>query len=448
MNKPDNKLAKLISVKSQSYKLESAIELAVYACNSPHKIHRYFQAISWQRNTLNKIEILAVSGVSMVDQTSVVARFIAKLVDNILQDETCVSPSIKHTDDFKSKRLKEEWQKFSPPYMQWLPYEKDNKVEAGLLVFHEKPVTEECQTLFSSMVTTFGHVWHSLPENRKKHSGFIARFFRSSRNKWIAALLIGLILCIPVKESSLAPASIVASKPSVISSSINGVVQDIHVQPNQLVKKGDLLVSLDADQLLNDLDIAKKELKSVKTELLIASQRAFSDEEARGEVSLLQSRVESAELNVDRTQQLLDRSRIYADVDGLAIYTDKYEFLGQQVNIGKRIMLLADVNSIEVDIYMPVGDTIDFNVDDDVLLFLNTDPTNPVKASLRQTSFEPRTRDNGDYVFSLKAKIESEDFDGRIGWAGTAKVYGSKRISLFMYFFRRPISSLRRFIGI
>jgi len=59
-------------------------------------------------------------------------------------------------------------------------------------------------------------------------------------------------------------------------------------------------------------------------------------------------------------------------------------------------MLLADVDAVEIDIYMPVGDTIDFEVDDEVLLFLNTDPSKPIKANLRQTSFEPRTRDNGD----------------------------------------------------
>ena len=238
------------------------------------------------------------------------------------------------------------------------------------------------------------------------------------------------------------------TKPIIVSSSISGVIQDIHVNPNDFVKKGDLLVSLDADELTSDLDVATKELASAKTEFLIASQRSFNQEDARAEVNLLQSKVEGAELNVERAQSLLDRSRIYAVQDGLAIYTDKFEFLGQTVNIGQRIMLIADVDAVEIDIYMPVGDTIDFKVDDEVSLFLNTDPTNPIKAKLRQTSYEPRNRDNGDYVFHLKAQFDSNEYQGRIGWAGTAKVYSSSKLSLFMYFFRRPISTVRRFLGI
>ena len=165
-------------------------------------------------------------------------------------------------------------------------------------------------------------------------------------------------------------------------------------------------------------------------------------------MNLLQSKVDGAQLNVDRAQSLLDRSKIYAAQDGLAIYTDKFEFLGQSVTIGQRIMLLADVNEVEIDIYMPVGDTIDFKVDDEVLLFLNTDPTQPINAKLRQTSYEPRSQENGDFAFHMKAQFDSSEYKGRIGWAGTAKVYSSSKLSLFMYLFRRPISSVRRFLGI
>ena len=162
---------------------------------------------------------------------------------------------------------------------------------------------------------------------------------------------------------------------------------------------------------------------------------------------MLKSRAESAELKVVQAKQLLDRTRIYAARDGIAIYTDEYEFLGQLVEVGQRIMLLADVNAVELNISMPVGDTIDFKVDDQVRFFLNTDPTRPVKAFLRQNSYEPRNDESGEYVFQLKASFEDEDFQGRIGWAGTAKVYSSDRISLFMYIFRRPIASVRRFFG-
>ncbi len=442
-------LEKLIDLKSEAYKLESAQELAIFACNSPHQLHRYFQAISWQRNKLNKIEIIAVSGVSMVEKNAPIVRFLIKLIKVALSFEKKNQPLLFTPEVIKKdNELKAQWDEFLPPYCQWLPYAKNDETEAGLIVFHEQPVTTDCHKLFVPLSETFEHVWYGFPENRKKQFGLIARFTRSSLQKVLLLAIIIAVLMIPVRESALAPASVVATKPIIVSSSITGVIKDIHVPPNDFVKKGDLLVSLDADKLASDLDIAKKELTSAKTELLIASQRSFNQEDARADVNLLQSKVDGAELNVQRAQSLLDRSRIYAEQDGLAIYTDKYEFLGQSVSIGQRIMLLADINAVEIDIYMPVGDTIDFNVNDEVLLFLNTDPAKPIKAKLRQTSYEPRNRDNGDYVFHMKAQFDSSEYKGRIGWAGTAKVYSSSKVSLFMYLFRRPISTARRFLGV
>lgn len=448
-NTEPNRFQTLLKLQFDAYKLDSAKELAIYACNAPHQIHRYFQAVSWQRNKFNKIEILAVSGVSTVEKNAPIVRFLVNLINQALKFENKNTPTKFTPDTIKSnKALKEQWNDFLPPYCQWLPYVDSDNPQAGLIVFHEQPITDECQSLFIPISKTFEYIWFNFSENRKKQFGLIAKFTRSTAQKLAVLLIIIAILAIPVRESALAPASVVPTKPTIVSSSITGIIQDIHVQPNDLVKKGDLLVSLDADQLISDLDVARKELASAKTELLIASQRSFNQEEARAEVNLLQSQVEGEELNVQRAQSLLDRSRIYAEQDGLAIYTDKYEFLGQTVNIGQRIMLIADVNAVEIDIYMPVGDTIDFKVDDEVLLFLNTDPTKPINAKLRQTSYEPRSRDNGDYVFHMKAEFDSSKYEGRIGWAGTAKVYSSSKVSLFIYLFRRPISTARRFLGV
>ena len=69
-------LNKLIEVQTQAYKLDSAQELAIFACNSPHQLHGYFQAISWQRNKFNNIEIIAVSGVSIVEKNAPIVRFL------------------------------------------------------------------------------------------------------------------------------------------------------------------------------------------------------------------------------------------------------------------------------------------------------------------------------------------------------------------------------------
>jgi len=440
-------LTALIDVKDQSYKLDSPNELAVFACNESHKVVDFFQSVAWHKNKLNRVEVITASGVSRIDPHSMITQFITKLIKHCLSSQDSMQPFILTINAIKDEQLRSAWEEHLPPYLHWLPFTKDDEIDAGLLVFYKEQISESENTLFLSLNRTFTRLWYSYPANKRKRSGVISKIMKSSLNKGLVLLSIIAVLCIPVRESSLAPASIVPSKPMVVSSSITGVIQDIHVQPNGFVKKGDLLVSLDSDKLTSDLDIARKEYESVNTEYLVASQRAFDQGDARAQVNLLKSKAEAASIEVQRAEALLERSKIFALQDGLAVFTDKYEFLGQQVTVGERILLLADVNAVEIDIYMPVGDTINFEVGDEVLLFLNTDPTKPIKANLRQTSYEPSKRENGDFVFHLKAKFDATEYTGRVGWAGTAKVYSSNKISLFMYLFRRPISTVRRFLG-
>jgi len=403
----DNKLIQLIKLKDGAYKLDSPTELSVYVSNEMHKLDTYFQAITWHRNKLGRIEVLSASGVSRVDPESIITQFIVTLVKRCLKSKRATQSVNLNMNDISDEEIKNEWQAHFPPFCQWLPFVKDDAIDAGLIVFYEKEVPEKTNPLRVSFINTVSNVWYNYPQNKRKQKGLIRSILGSSRNKLLVAVGVCLLMLIPVRESSLAPASVVPTKPIVVSSSITGVIQNIHVQPNAFVKKGDLLVTLDNDALASDLDIAKKELSAAKAEYLVASQRAFDEDDAKAQVNLLKSRTDTAALGVERAESLLERAAIYAEQDGLAIFTDKYEFLGQQVRIGERIMLLADVDAVEIDIYMPVGDTIDFEVDDEVLLFLNTDPSKPIKANLRQTSFEPRTRDNGDFVFQMKAKFDS-----------------------------------------
>jgi len=440
-------LAKLVIIQNRAHEAESAQELAIFATNESHEISPYFQSIFWHKNTFNMVEVMAVSGVSSIDSTAIIVRFMVRLIKHISAMEGADKAKIIGLKDVDGQ-LKSEWVEMMPPHCQWLPFTKDDRTEAGLLIFYEHPINRKRQTLFEPLSTTYSHLWYSLPENQKKTKGLLGRLTRSSITKWAILGLVLLILAIPVRESALAPAQVVATKPTIVGATVRGVINQIHVRPNDFVNKGDLLVSLDATEAVSSLEIADKELESAKTEYLIASQRAFNSDDARAEVALLKSRAEAAELKVQQARSLLERTRIYAARDGIAIYTDEYEFLGQAVDIGQRIMLLADVNNVELDIAMPVGDTIDFKVGDKVNLFLNTDPARPVSAMLRQTSYEPRSEGDGDFVFSLKATFDDDQFKGRIGWAGTAKVYSSDRVSLFMYIFRRPIASLRRFIGL
>ena len=80
-------------------------------------------------------------------------------------------------------------------------------------------------------------------------------------------------------------------------------------------------------------------------------------------------------------------------------------------------------------------------------MFLNIDPTHPLDAQLRQTSYEAEVTPDDILAFRLKASFDEGTQLPRIGLKGTAKIYGNQ-VPLIYYLMRRPISAVRQTLGI
>ena len=115
-------------------------------------------------------------------------------------------------------------------------------------------------------------------------------------------------------------------------------------------------------------------------------------------------------------------------------------------NLGARHMAIADPAALELTVWVPVNDAISLKPGAEVLLFLDTDPLNPVKAELVRAAYEAELTPTKVLAYRVKAKLVDKASIPRIGLQGTAKVYGEK-VSLFFYIMRRPIAALRRTIG-
>ena len=444
---PDEALLQLVLIQNEVQKIELVEEFSVQTTNETRRVSQYFQAASWQINNINKPSVLAISGMSFIDPNSTLVAFLIRFIKFCCQRENAKENQVLSITDV-DEELQQLWQEHMPPFVFWMPFVKDGTIDAGMVFFYKKNLSPRQQTLLVPLSQTYTHAWYSLEENRRHHPNHVFRFTRARTVKIMAIVLLMLILVIPVRESALAPAVISAYQPVIVSSRVSAVVENVHVEANQQVVAGQLLVSLDATESLSDVEISQKELELAQAEYLLAAQQAFEDTAKKAEILLLQSRVDAAMLRLKLAQTRLERMRIYAPKDGVAIYADAYDLIGKPISVGERILLIADTGEVEIDVFMPIGDAIDFRVGDAVSLFLNTDPSRPIEGELRQTSFESREGPDGQQVFELKATITDSNFKGRIGWAGTAKVYSSERISLFMYLFRRPIASARRFFGL
>ena len=343
----------------------------------------------------------------------------------------------------------EEWVELLPPHALWCEFvEKDikHKHSAGLLFFREETFTATDVTALTPVLDAYRYSWFRLPQIRKQTRSILGGLTRSRLAKYLLLAVVIGVMFIPVRESVLAPASIIPKEPRVVSVPISGVVNEFFVSPNQEVKQGELLFTLDDREIRSEVAIAKQDLETARAEYLRSAQKSFTDEESKAEVELQKERVAQSVLRKDFAEIRLEQTKVYASRDGVAVFNDENEWIGKPVSVGQKIITLADPGEKEVGIFMPVDDALALRPGAEVSLFLNTDPTKPLKGEITQTSYEP-TEQAGGLSYYLKAKINDDEDFSRLGWQGTAKVYNNEEVKLFYYLFRKPISSTRQFFG-
>ena len=195
----------------------------------------------------------------------------------------------------------------------------------------------------------------------RERSG-VGRWLKSRRT-WrqlgIVAALAAIVAFIPVRLSVLAPAEVTAARPIPVTSPIDGAVREIIVKPNQIVKADELLVVLDDTGLRNRLELAAKSLDISRADLLRATYKSFSDEASRHELPVLKARVAEKSAEVTYLTEVLERSKLTAPQGGIAVFSSQDDWRGRPVQVGERIMTIADPSLIDVTIYVPPEDAVE-----------------------------------------------------------------------------------------
>ncbi|MDP3516674.1 MAG: HlyD family efflux transporter periplasmic adaptor subunit [Pseudohongiella sp.] len=410
--------------------------------NETHSLCPYRQAILWQSNGGINGQILAVSGLATPEPSAPFASWTRRLATSLAAGQPQlaeIKPSEVPGD------INREWEQWLPAHVLWVPLQQGAQGESTvLLLARDTPWQESDKALLTYLAGTISHAWSALEKTRAK-----TRFkWPQNRRSWLiaAAVIVGISL-IPVTQTTLAPAEIIASDPFVIRAGIDGVIDRIHVEPNQAVSSDELLVSMDGTRLRNQLDIAQKALQVADAEFRQAQQQGLFDSRANASLAILQGRVEQRQAEASYLTELLTRLEIRAPRAGVMIFDDADEWEGRPVSIGERIMMLADPLAIELEVRVPVSDVIATENGARVRMFLNTRPHSPLDAELTFASYQAELTPEGILAYRMVARFEDIHTEARIGLKGTAKLYGNRTL-LIMYLLRRPLTSLRQLIGI
>lgn len=444
--------ADLLTFEGRLRTARSPEEIEFLIVNEPFTLLPYDQAFLWKRDVIGKPALAAASGLAEIDGNTPFALWFSRAVEYILQLPTEGSLRLVNGGDFP-KALDDG--------AEWLPQHLitlDLKSPAGddlggLWISRHSPFSDE----EASLAIWLGRQSEfALWAWRREQLALQNRLAALVPKRWRAlswpgkiamtAGLVGLTL-LPVRLSVLAPAEVTPMKPSPVTAPVDGVVARILVAPNQQVHAGTPLVEMDDTATRNRLLVAQKTLDVARADLTRAAGKAFADDASKSELQLLESRVRERTAEVNYQTELLARLKLQAPADGIALFADAEEWQGKPVQVGERIMTVANPTQIALTMYVPPEDAITLDLGAEVKMYLNISPLASYEAKVIQASYETGNSPEGHPAYIVRAAFTSGEAPPRLGLKGTAKIY-AERAPLIYYLLRKPLRALRHAIGI
>jgi multidrug efflux pump subunit AcrA (membrane-fusion protein) len=263
---------------------------------------------------------------------------------------------------------------------------------------------------------------------------------------WFLALFV-LLLLVPVRLTVLAPAELVPLFPTLVRAPLDGVIEQVHVLPNQTVDVGTPLFEFDRTSIRNRLLIAERSADTVRAELRQSSQQALFGQTGATQLVVLQGQLAEKQLEVEYLNELVERSLVSAQRQGIVLFDDPFEWIGRPVITGERVMVIADERQVELEAWLSPANAIALEAGSRIRMYLNADPLRPVQAELRYVGHEAVLRPDGQYAYRVRGSLPVVDDRNRIGLKGTAKLEGGQ-VPLVYWVMRRPLAAVRAWLGV
>lgn len=446
VNKPATlgKIEQLLNVEAAFRNASSVNELSLLAVNETRELVDFNQAIVLQANDNGRYRVVAVSSLGVVDRNAPFIRWMEFIVDHL--GERSELDQVKSFDvntTGYNAAFDEERVGFPFPKGLWVPcLDATDKSFSGVLYLRSERWGDQDESIPLRLSQTMSHAWQALTGASR-----VRRKIFPKRSIMLVAAIFLVAQVIPVPMTVLAPAEIVAKHPQRIAAPIDGVIDDILVEPNTMVAKGQRLFRYVDTNLRSEFELSQKRLQVALTRLRRANQAAFSDNRMKAEIAIARSEADLAKSERDFAEERLTFVEQTAPTAGLVIYQDKDEWTGRPVSTGERIMDIADPSSVKVRLDLAVDDAIALKDGASVRLFLDANPLNALSGVVETASYHATLTSSQVLAYRVNVTLDEEDEAvPRIGLQGTAQLYGDY-VPLAFFLFRRPLSTLRQYLG-
>lgn len=441
----DPRWSVLVGVQQRAQLARDDIELAFVMANDTWQLVPYDQACVFMVDAFGRPALKAISGLGDAVEDTPFTLWVTQVCRHVAAHAASELKRFQAGD--LPQALQEGWAEWWPQHALYLPLQHaDGPCQGGVLLCRSQPWDEAELLLLKLLHASYAFV---LQHFRAGQVTWASRWqrWKSQPRKLIGwGLALALLTCFPVRLSVLAPAEIIALKSEALAAPMDGVIKRFHVQPNQPVRQGDLILSFDDTTLRNKREIASKSLAVAKADVLGAQQKAFDSAQSRAELAVLQGRVQERAAELAFIEETLNRIEVRAAHDGVVIYGDQNDWIGKPVVTGERLAQLAQPQPLGVQVWLPVGDAIALEVGASMKIYLQVAPLHALSGQLVQTSYQAMPSPDGVNSYRIKGELAAGE-QAHIGLRGVAKVYGGWRPAIY-WVMRRPLGALRQWIGL
>jgi len=231
------------------------------------------------------------------------------------------------------------------------------------------------------------------------------------------------------------------------SAKVSARIINITVKEGDFVKKGDLLVELDAkryeaqyDQAYSSLQSNKANYKKIKNELKRAEELFKSNltseaelESVRASAEMAESQVEQAKAYLSQAKDDLDQTKILATMDGKVTRLNKE--IGEMA-VGSTfqedvILEISDMSVMEVIVDIDETDIVDVEIGDTTEIEIDAIPDTLFKGIVSEIAHSATIKGQGtqEQVTSFEVKIEvlGQDKRFRPGMSATVDIITDKK---------------------
>jgi hypothetical protein len=436
-------LATLLVLNDEIRKLSTVREFGFFTTNETHRLIRYHTAYLWGKKDFLGVQLVAQSGTPELDIHSPANQWVVHKIKAISESPT--AEKIKQIDNPNQKNTNDiEWPESLPANILWCPFvNKKNEIVGGLIFFRETLFTDTELKMVQWLINSYQYIWSVLNRPSKLTT------WKALRKKpyFLAILILSLaVLFFPVHISILGNGIVVPDNPILINAPMQGVIQSFAVTPGSQVKAGQLLLTMEKTDLLSASEVDQRNFLLTEAKLRTAVNEAFDNKEKRAEVPILQAQLSIDKAHLDYTNAQLAKTEIRSPINGIVIFDSKEDWVGQPVQTGERILMVANSSRVKLRINVTVADIIPIEVGTKGDFFLNG-KFSSVAIKLTTLGYNAKLMPNKTLAYQLEANFVDPKEKPQIGLQGTVKLYGH-RVPFIYFILRKPLQAIRQKLGI